>query len=207
MFILTNVQEHIQKKVLHLPLNSRVHLQIKAKSVHNFNVDAVCLIRSMNTTRYKNTLLGSDWIPALLLPAVPSISWKEKNYGEQQRSFTPILTGTAFTAALTGSVFTRALMGTAFTHVFTGSSLELAPLRLAFTHTHTHTHTHRGTSGVSAAPLVPEFDQAVPAAGDDLGGLVRVPQGADAHLVVGLDPVVQLGGLPVPDVQLAVRVP
>lgn len=73
-------------------------------------------------------------------------------------------------------------------------------------HTHTHTHTG-GPLGVSAAPLVPEFDQAVPAAGDDLGGLVRVPQGADAHLVVGLDPVVQLGGLPVPDVQLAVRVP
>lgn len=35
---------------------------------------------------------------------------------------------------------------------------------------------------------------------------MRVPQGADAHLVVGLDAVVQLGGLPVPDVQLPVGV-
>lgn len=54
--------------------------------------------------------------------------------------------------------------------------------------------------------LVPEFDLSVPAAGDDLGRLVRMPQGADAHLVVGLDPVVQLGGLPVPDVQLPICV-
>lgn len=35
---------------------------------------------------------------------------------------------------------------------------------------------------------------------------MRVPQGTDAHLVVGLDAVVQLGGLPVPDVQLPVCV-
>lgn len=54
--------------------------------------------------------------------------------------------------------------------------------------------------------LIPEFDLSVPAAGDDLGGLVRMPQGADAHLVVGFDPVVKLGGLPVPNVQLSVRV-
>lgn len=33
-----------------------------------------------------------------------------------------------------------------------------------------------------------------------------MPQGADAHLVVSLDPVVKFGGLPVPDVQLSVRV-
>ena len=46
----------------------------------------------------------------------------------------------------------------------------------------------------------------VPAAGDDLGGFMRMPQGADAHLVVSLDPVVQLGGLPVPDVKLSVGV-
>lgn len=35
---------------------------------------------------------------------------------------------------------------------------------------------------------------------------MRVPQGAYAHLVVGLDPVVELGGLPVPNVQLSVRI-
>lgn len=54
--------------------------------------------------------------------------------------------------------------------------------------------------------LVPEFDLSIPAAGDDLGGFVRVPKGADAHLVVSLDPVVQLGGLPVPNVQLSIRI-
>lgn len=52
--------------------------------------------------------------------------------------------------------------------------------------------------------LVPEFNLSVPPAGDDLGGLVRMPQGADAHLVVSLDPVVKLGGLPVPYVQLSI---
>lgn len=52
--------------------------------------------------------------------------------------------------------------------------------------------------------LVPELYLSVPAAGDDLGGLVWMPQGADAHLVVSLDPVVELGGLPVPYVQLPV---
>lgn len=35
---------------------------------------------------------------------------------------------------------------------------------------------------------------------------MRVPQGAYAHLVVGLDPVVELGGLPIPNVQLSVRI-
>lgn len=54
--------------------------------------------------------------------------------------------------------------------------------------------------------LVPELDQSVPATGDDLGGLVGVPQGTDAHLIVCLDPVVQLGGLPVPDIQLPIRI-
>lgn len=54
--------------------------------------------------------------------------------------------------------------------------------------------------------LVPEFDLSIPAAGDDLGGLVRMPQGTYAHFVVSLDPVVKLGGLPVPDVQLSVRI-
>lgn len=52
--------------------------------------------------------------------------------------------------------------------------------------------------------LVPEFDLSIPATGDDLGGLVGVPQDADAHLVMGLDTVVQLGGLPIPDVQFPV---
>lgn len=53
---------------------------------------------------------------------------------------------------------------------------------------------------------VPEFDLSVPAAGDDLGGLVWMPDCADTHLVVCFDSVVQLGGLPVPDIQLAVCV-
>lgn len=35
---------------------------------------------------------------------------------------------------------------------------------------------------------------------------MRMPQGADAHLVVGLDLVIQLGGLPVPDIQLPIRI-
>lgn len=52
--------------------------------------------------------------------------------------------------------------------------------------------------------LVPEFDLSIPAACDDLGGFVRMPQGAYAHLVVSLDPVVELGGLPIPDVQLSI---
>lgn len=52
--------------------------------------------------------------------------------------------------------------------------------------------------------LVPEFDLSIPAARDDLGGFVRMPQGAYAHLVVSLDPVVKLGGLPIPDVQLSI---
>lgn len=54
--------------------------------------------------------------------------------------------------------------------------------------------------------LVPEFDLSIPSAGDDLGGFMRMPQGAYAHLVVSLDPVVKLGGLPVPDVQLPIRI-
>lgn len=35
---------------------------------------------------------------------------------------------------------------------------------------------------------------------------MRMPQGADADLVMSLDPVVKLGGLPVPDVKLTVRI-
>lgn len=56
----------------------------------------------------------------------------------------------------------------------------------------------------SIVHLIPEFDLSIPATRDDLGGLVRVPQGADAHLVVRLDPVVKLGGLPIPDVQFSI---
>lgn len=33
-----------------------------------------------------------------------------------------------------------------------------------------------------------------------------MPQGAYAHLVMGFDPVVELGGLPIPNVQLSVRI-
>lgn len=33
-----------------------------------------------------------------------------------------------------------------------------------------------------------------------------MPEGADAHLVMSLDPVVKFGGLPVPDVQPSVCV-
>lgn len=51
---------------------------------------------------------------------------------------------------------------------------------------------------------VPEFDLSVPAAGDDLGGLVRMPDCADAHFVVCFDSVVQFSGLPVPDIQLPI---
>lgn len=54
--------------------------------------------------------------------------------------------------------------------------------------------------------LVPEFDLSIPTTSDDLGGFVRMPQGAYAHLVMSLDPVVKLGGLPIPDVQLSVRI-
>lgn len=62
-------------------------------------------------------------------------------------------------------------------------------------------------SGPSPTVLIPQLDLAVPTAGDDLGGLVGMPEGADAHLVVRLNAVVKLGGLPIPDVQLAIGVP
>lgn len=52
--------------------------------------------------------------------------------------------------------------------------------------------------------LVPEFDLSIPTTGDDLGGFMRMPQGANAHLVMSLDPVVKFGGLPIPDIQLSV---
>lgn len=55
-------------------------------------------------------------------------------------------------------------------------------------------------------PSVPEFDLSVPAAGDDLGRLVRVPERADAHLIVRFDPMIQFSRLPVPDVQLPVGI-
>jgi len=55
--------------------------------------------------------------------------------------------------------------------------------------------------------LVPEFDLSIPTAGDDLGGFVRMPECADAHFVVSLDPLVELGGLPIPNVQLSICIP
>lgn len=54
--------------------------------------------------------------------------------------------------------------------------------------------------------LVPEFDLSIPTAGDHLGGFMWMPQCTYAHLVMSLDPVVQLGGLPVPNVQLSIRI-
>lgn len=54
--------------------------------------------------------------------------------------------------------------------------------------------------------LVPEFDLSIPTAGDNLGGFVRMPQCAYAHLVMSFDPVVELGGLPVPNIQLSICV-
>lgn len=54
--------------------------------------------------------------------------------------------------------------------------------------------------------LVPEFDLSIPTAGDDLGRFMRMPQGAYAHLVMSFDPVVKLGGLPVPNVELSIRI-
>lgn len=54
--------------------------------------------------------------------------------------------------------------------------------------------------------LIPEFDLPVPTARDDFGGFMRVPQSANAHLVVSFDPVVELGGLPVPDIELSICV-
>lgn len=52
--------------------------------------------------------------------------------------------------------------------------------------------------------LVPEFDLSVPAAGDDLRGFVWMPDSADADFVMCFNSVVQLGGFPVPDIQLPV---
>lgn len=52
--------------------------------------------------------------------------------------------------------------------------------------------------------LVPEFDLSIPTTRDDLGGFMWMPQCADAHLVMSLDPVVKLGGLPIPNVQLSI---
>lgn len=56
----------------------------------------------------------------------------------------------------------------------------------------------------SGTDLIPEFYLSIPATGDDLGGFMWMPQGADAHLVMSLDPVIKLGGFPVPDVQLSI---
>jgi len=53
---------------------------------------------------------------------------------------------------------------------------------------------------------VPELDGAVPAAGGHLARLVRVPQHADAHVVVRLPLGRYAVRLPVPDEDLAVRV-
>lgn len=49
-------------------------------------------------------------------------------------------------------------------------------------------------------PLVPQLNEAIPTARDDLGCLMRVPHSAYAHFVMGLKATVQLGGLPVPNV-------
>lgn len=53
-------------------------------------------------------------------------------------------------------------------------------------------------------PLVPELDLSIPAASDDLRSLVWVPQGADAHFVVGFDSVVQFCGFPIPNVEFPI---
>ncbi len=53
---------------------------------------------------------------------------------------------------------------------------------------------------------VPELDLTVPAAGDHLRRLVRMPERADAHLIMRLDPMIELRRLPVPDIQLPVGV-
>mmetsp|Transcript_29222 Transcript_29222/g.73262 ORF Transcript_29222/g.73262 Transcript_29222/m.73262 type:complete len:277 (-) Transcript_29222:1151-1981(-) len=57
-----------------------------------------------------------------------------------------------------------------------------------------------------AAPSVPVLDEAVPAAGGHLARLQRVPCAADAHAVVRLQGAVHLGGLPVPEDALPLRV-
>lgn len=49
-------------------------------------------------------------------------------------------------------------------------------------------------------PLIPQLDEAVPAARDDLGRLVWVPHGADAHFIMGFEATVEFCGLPVPNV-------
>lgn len=69
-----------------------------------------------------------------------------------------------------------------------------------------HLQTDPPTPTHPRSDLVPEFDLSIPTTSDDLGGFVRMPQGAYAHLVMSLDPVVKLGGLPIPDVQLSVRI-
>lgn len=53
---------------------------------------------------------------------------------------------------------------------------------------------------------VPELDLSVPAAGDHLRRLVRMPERADAHFIMRLDPVIELRRLPVPDIQLPVSI-
>lgn len=63
------------------------------------------------------------------------------------------------------------------------------------------------TQTVTVQILVPEFNLSIPSTGDHLGCFMRMPQGADAHFIMSLDPVVQLGGLPVPDVELSICVP
>lgn len=80
-----------------------------------------------------------------------------------------------------------------------GQPVQFGP---SFSRTPISKQTHRHPQ----SDLVPEFDLSIPTTSDDLGGFVRMPQGAYAHLVMSLDPVVKLGGLPIPDVQLSVRI-
>lgn len=53
---------------------------------------------------------------------------------------------------------------------------------------------------------IPIFDYAVPARCEEFAGLVRVPQGGYADAVMSFPLLVQLRGLPVPNVAFAVSI-
>ena len=53
-----------------------------------------------------------------------------------------------------------------------------------------------------SSPSVPELDISVPARSGDLAGLMWVPQHLDTNIVVSLPLGQQLGGLPVPNIDL-----
>lgn len=54
--------------------------------------------------------------------------------------------------------------------------------------------------------LIPVFDEAVPARGQEAARLVGMPQRRDTNTIMRFPLFIKLGCLPIPDIRLAVRV-